>query len=129
MNTNTTIIINEEGNYSATVTNVCGESTDAINVDVIDCKTVVLYPNVFSPNGDGINDFFEITALNATDMSLKIYDRWGNLIFQNVNQPISWDGKFNNQNVQVGIYTFVVSYNKFLSGTNEIISGNVTLLR
>lgn len=73
--------------------------------------------------------FFEITALNATDMSLKIYDRWGNLIFQNVNQPISWDGKFNNQNVQIGIYTFVVSYNKFLSGTNEIISGNVTLLR
>ncbi len=129
MNTNTSIIINEEGNYSATVTNVCGEATDDINVDVIDCKTVFFYPNVFSPNGDGINDYFEIIALNATDMSLKIYDRWGNLIFHNVNQPISWDGKFNNQNVQVGIYMFVVSYNKFLSGKNEIISGNVTLLR
>ena len=129
MSTNTTMIINEEGNYSATVTNVCGESKDDINVDVIDCKTVVLYPNVFSPNGDGINDFFEITALNATDISLKIYDRWGNLIFYSVNQPISWDGKFNYQNVQVGTYTFLVSYNKFISGKNEIISGNVTLLR
>jgi gliding motility-associated-like protein len=123
------IIVHQKGLYSVTVSNVCGETEDEISVDVIDCSTKVYYPNIFSPNNDGINDIFEIKTWNASELSCNIYDRWGNLIYTNVEDQITWDGNMSQQAVPIGVYVFTLSYKNKLRNTKEMIAGNVTLIR
>jgi gliding motility-associated-like protein len=121
--------VHQKGLYSVTVSNVCGETEDEISVDVIDCSTKVYYPNIFSPNNDGINDIFEIKTWNASELSCNIYDRWGNLIYTNVEDQITWDGNMSQQAVPIGVYVFTLSYKNKLRNTKEMIAGNVTLIR
>ena len=72
----------------------CRDSvTKVINVDV---PSTLDIPNVFTPNGDGINDFYFLKANSLTKISMSIYDRWGRLIFEVIDATtgnISWDGK------------------------------------
>ncbi len=123
------IYITQKGYYSVTVSNECGESSDDIRVDMIDCTTKIFYPNVFSPNGDGINDLFTINSYNSVNMSCSVYDRWGNLMFFQSGDKISWDGKFKNQTAATGVYTFVLVFTDYSSKQKNIISDNLTLLK
>lgn len=127
--TKPTLLITQKGYYTVVASNDCGEDSDDIRVDMIDCSTKVFYPNVFSPNGDGVNDIFAINTFNAENMSCSIFDRWGNLIFFQSGENITWDGKFKNLTSAVGVYTFVIEYTGYLTNKKEIISGNVTLLK
>ena len=95
----------------------------------------VYIPNVFSPNGDGQNDFFAIfpgIPNVQTIQEVGIYDRWGNLVFtrQNINPTDGtqlWDGQFNNQFVGTGAYLYAVRI-LFLDGEEEWITGTVTVV-
>ena len=110
--------------YTLTVTSKDGCAvTDEVTVNVIIDPTI---PNVFSPNGDGINDTWVIkyleTFVNAT---IKIFNRYGQQVFfaQQYNTP--WDGRFNGQDMPVGVYYFMIEPN---NGRNRY-TGSVTLLR
>ncbi len=83
-------------------------------------EIVVHVPNSFSPNGDGINDLLEIEGLFPNSrFDLKIYDRWSSLVYENVDQSKTWDGKSNVEfisssgDVPEGTYYYVLRINGF----------------
>lgn len=95
----------------------------------------IYIPNVFSPNGDGLNDRFLISADATIDQiaSLLIFDRWGNAVFHAENfapnDPAhAWDGSFRGQPLQPAVFAYrvIVSY---VDGREGVFFGDVTLLR
>jgi gliding motility-associated-like protein len=108
-------------------------ATDSILILVFVPKEVFI-PNVFSPNGDGINDLFYLQANNfALEIEyLIIADRWGDVVFEQRNFPINdptfgWDGTLDGKMMFPAVYTYLAR----IRFTDEIIpySGTVTLLR
>ncbi len=96
------------------------------------CPVSIFIPNAFSPNGDNINDFFRPVINNAITYKLEIFDRWGNLIFINNDPETGWNGRFNEQPMNSGVFVYVIQY----SGYDEhgvlhqyVKSGDVTLIR
>ncbi len=88
------------------------------------------FPNVFTPNGDEINDFFGLYSnCSATNFSMVIYNRWGQLVFESSNAAELWDGTYKGQAAPSEVYLWQASYQ--LPGIEEKISksGDVTLLR
>ena len=93
-----------------------------------------MIPNIFTPNGDGINDGFgvEFTPLeNVMDFQMFIYDRWGRLVFSTTDSQTFWDG--NNQNGRPhaeGVYYCVLSFkNKKIPEEEHQYNTTVTLKR
>lgn len=92
-------------------------------------------PSAFSPNGDGINDFFTIYGDNtlASINELKIFDRWGELIWAgenltpNVNEE-GWNGSFRDQPMNSNVFVFVGEI-EFIDGVIYEVAGDITLLR
>jgi gliding motility-associated-like protein len=77
----------------------------------IDVPTQIIIPNIFTPNGDNINDTFFIKASNLTNFSCKIYNRWGILLYQWNDINSSWNGKDKSgENAADGTYYYVISY-------------------
>ena len=67
-------------------------------------------PSSFSPNGDGINDFFEIFGSDLQEVKLWIYDRWGNELFYGEDDQAKWDGMQDGKLLPIGAYAYVVVY-------------------
>lgn len=73
-------------------------------------RNEIYAPSAFSPNGDGLNDFYEVYGDPCTTVAnLKIFNRWGELVFE-TNQPYSdfWDGTFKGAPASGGVYTFII---------------------
>jgi len=121
--------------YKVLVTDENGcTSEDAITIDVFIDRDLFI-PNIFSPNGDQINDRFIITSGSGLEeiSELAIYDRWGNLVFQEFhfqpNDPtLSWDGLMKGKllNPSVYVYKLIVV---FKDNIRETRFGDVTLIR
>lgn len=97
----------------------------------------VFLPNVFSPNGDGINDYFSIFTYPNTEakiVSINIFDRWGNTVFGkgnfliNGNENLLWDGKFNGKELDNGVYVYKIKVLNSDHKFNNII-GEVSLFK
>jgi gliding motility-associated-like protein len=92
-------------------------------------------PNVFSPNNDGVNDFFTLYGNQAAVKvkSLKVFNRWGDMMFSATNLPLGgdrmgWDGTFNGRDVPPDVFVYVAVVS-FIDGEEIIIKGDVTLTR
>jgi gliding motility-associated-like protein len=119
--------------YQVTVTdkNDCS-ATSKVFVEVIDTKPVDFYiPNAFTPNDDGVNDFFEINLPSGIVFkTLQIFDRWGELIFQSNNPQNSWDGTYKGKLMPLEVYIYVLNYASNRATENELsFSGDVTVIR
>ena len=108
-------------------------ATDVIQIEVND-RSGIYTPNVFSPNGDGINDFFTIhsDASVTTILSLQVFDRWGGVVFSGTNLKPNeteegWDGMAKGEPVQNGVYVYVAEIQK-VDGSVELVSGEVVLV-
>jgi gliding motility-associated-like protein len=121
--------------YSISVSNSQGCS-DQDSVVVFIQKNVDIYiPNVFSPNGDGINDRLLISAASEVEEieSMEIFDRWGNLVFTAKNflpdDPTdAWDGKMRGTEMNPGVYAYKMMA-RFKDGRREVRNGDITLVR
>jgi len=121
---------NKTGGY-----NVCLNAYNGSNCPARICKTVptdiepiIGLPSGFSPNGDGENDVLYVRGAAIKTLDLKIYNRWGELVFETTSQSIGWDGTFNGKPQPIDAYAFVLSVS-FIDGSQQLKKGNVTLLR
>ncbi|MCW5908051.1 MAG: gliding motility-associated C-terminal domain-containing protein [Chitinophagales bacterium] len=85
-------------------------------------------PNAFSPNGDGNNDVFEIYGTGLAAVYLKIFNRWGEKIFDSGNQWQGWDGTYKGVLQNPGVYTYHAE-GVYLNGKVKAKTGTVTILR
>ncbi|MBP6686206.1 MAG: gliding motility-associated C-terminal domain-containing protein, partial [Lacibacter sp.] len=109
--TNDRFVANQSGTYSVTVTNACGTASDNITIRSVDC--VILFPNAFTPNGDGRNDYFKIlNAFNLTEYSLIIYNRWGQLVYSTNDFTQGWNGNLKGKPQDPGTFVYYSSYKK-----------------
>jgi len=130
----TSYVAYQTGFYEVVVVNKCGFSTDLVYVQVDDCEELYI-PNAFSPNADMENDVFYI--MDGGDVleieTLRIFDRWGTLVFQQDNfmsndPKLGWDGSFQAKAAPPGVYLYQARVT-FVNGKTKTLAGDVTLLR
>lgn len=103
----------------------CSSTNDQVVVKVL--KKLII-PNTFSPNGDGINDIWNIEALESYPQSdIKIFNRSGAVVFSETGYTKAWDGKYNGADLPVGVYYYIIVPKPALK--NEIYKGWVTIIR
>jgi gliding motility-associated-like protein len=102
--------------------------TDSLTVFVINCESQLSVPNAFTPNGDGLNDVLHVLHTEAVTLhSLKIFNRWGELVFQTNDPFAGWNGEYKNRPQELGVYVYVIEFQ--CASQLQWIKGNVTLLR
>lgn len=84
-------------------------------------------PNAFSPNGDGINDVFNPIVEGNLDFELQIFNRWGNLIYQQNN--LGWDGYYNGKYAKDDVYVWKIKLKNIGSTQFQEYYGHVTLIK
>ncbi|MEA3496769.1 MAG: gliding motility-associated C-terminal domain-containing protein, partial [Bacteroidota bacterium] len=107
-------------------TNNC-EFTDSFFVNE-KCPSTLFIPNAFSPNGDGLNEKFEVAGSFIVDFQIQIYNRWGEKIFESQDINNSWNGKFKGEKVPLGIYYYQI-FAKGIMGKEIKRSGMITVVR
>lgn len=121
--------------YTVVVTDANGcQASDDVLIS-LSKKRPIYIPNAISPNNDGRNDSFIAYGGPAADIieSLKIFDRWGDLIFERENLSLNnlgdgWDGTFDGKLVNTGVFVYVIDI-RFIDGIVETFSGDVTVTR
>jgi gliding motility-associated-like protein len=131
-NTSSSIQITTPGNYSVSIITECYSTESSVQVTYsADCDPQIFVPNVFSPNDDGVNDTWQVLidpALEVTGLECKIFDRWGNTLFVSSARPLIWDGRFNGQRMQPGVYVYVLRL-QIPNLIDQVMSGSITLIR
>lgn len=85
-------------------------------------------PNAFSPNGDGLNDFFLPSNLGIKEYEFEIFDRWGESIFSTNGTEVAWDGTFKGNKSPQGVYVYLLKVVD-IKGKSHRYNGKVTLIR
>lgn len=130
----TSSLANPSHQYLRTGTyNVCLTATNAEGCTDTKCEEVSAIvvplfdvPNAFAPTGK--NNVFYVKAFGATKFNLKIFNRWGQLVFESSDPQIGWDGRFKGNLQPMDVYAYIVNL-EFTDGTKGSRSGSVTLLR
>ncbi len=102
------------------------ESEVTINVE-IPCKDFYV-PNVFSPNGDGVNDTYLIKVEFMSKYEIWIYNRWGKLVYHSQNPDAPWDGNIDGDPASTGTYYYIIKAT-CLTGNSFEKHGFLTLIR
>jgi len=115
-----------QGSYNLTVTDANG-CTAIANAEVGEACRPTIY-NLFSPNGDGQNDNWEIVGIqDFPDNEVEIYNRWGNIVYEMSGYDNSWTGTNNSgEELLSGAYYYVVKLN---NDEDTILTGSVTIIR
>jgi gliding motility-associated-like protein len=120
--------------YTVKATNIAGCAVEKNITITVVCKNDVLFmPNTFSPNGDGMNDYFYPRGKGFTIKSLRIFSRWGDVVFEQSNfapnnQTLGWNGMYKGKVLQPDVFVFIM---QVICDNGQVFTskGNVTLLR
>ncbi len=126
------------GCYAVAAVDVAGNESTKSNEHCIDYCSDFAFPNVFSPNGDDVNDYFEpFNSSKALSAKTKIFNRWGQLMYETSDKRVRWDGR-NSRNgkdcaesvyyyiCEVELYTVMGIEKRNLTGFIQLIRGNST---
>ncbi|MGB4848556.1 MAG: gliding motility-associated C-terminal domain-containing protein, partial [Saprospiraceae bacterium] len=105
-----------------------------VRIPRLRCKIYI--PNSFSPNLDGINDFFQLSTsdeFNILVTKYMIFDRWGNMVYKAEDFPIGsaefwWDGTYKKMTMSPGVFAYYIEV-KYEDEGSEIFKGDVTLVK
>lgn len=126
--TSQTILATTAGTYRATVTSVDGCSAyDEVNL-IDSCPPIVLIPNAFTPNGASPNDVYRPYLEGFVAMEMRIYNRWGEKVFETTDLNGGWDGYYLSKEAPEGVYVCLIE----LMGNNgfrQVHKTDITLIR
>jgi gliding motility-associated-like protein len=128
---NTQAVVDQTTIYTLTATDGICTKSDTVIVSVYDfiCEEPYLFiPNAFSPNGDGENDVLYVRGPAIKEMTFRIYDRWGELVFESFDRLTGWDGKFRGKDLDPDVYDYYLKV-ICVDDVESIIKGNITLMR
>jgi gliding motility-associated-like protein len=105
------------------------KATADVKINVIH-KSNTGVPNVFSPNGDGLNDIFKIEHLKFEKLlEFKIFNRYGQLVFESQDPQQGWDGSYKGKTADAGVYYYRIVVALPPDGMAKVFKGDVTLIR
>ena len=136
-NLNDTTIYNPLGNYPDTghytyyvhvISDFGCEGDDTMKVTVVNHAEFVV-PNAFTPNGDGKNDYFRPIAVGYRSLNyFRVFNRWGERVYNSKSLEVGWDGTYNNKMADIGTYYWEISFvDRY--GNGGTMKGDVTLIR
>jgi gliding motility-associated-like protein len=123
-----TVVPDTTTTYYVTVSDSNGcTGTDSVTIFIGEEFSIYI-PNVFTPNGDLINNIFYVYGINIKNLSVHILNRWGEMIFESNDITKGWDGKYKGVPVPEGAYVYLVRFTGKEGGT-EMRTGRVCLIR
>jgi len=122
--------VTQPGIYKVQVTNGCGSISNVTAVKYENCSSKFFVPGAFTPDNNGRNDLFKPTyQCLFTDYSLKIFNRFGQLVFNTTSSNAGWAGICNNQKQPGGTYSWLLRYYDRLGRKSAMQKGTVLLIR
>ena len=117
-------------NVLLVVSNGPGCFDTAVQVIQAIANCYIAVPSAFTPNGDGINDYlYPLNAYKAANLEFRVYNRYGQLVFQTTNWTIRWDGKVAGEPQAVGTYVWTLRYTNTETGAKVVQKGTSVLIR
>lgn len=102
---------------------------DTIQKPIVILEEFYIYaPNAFTPDDDRINNAFRVSTIGIKDFEIKIFNRWGEVIFSSTDKRFAWDGTYQGAIVQDGVFTYAISY-VANNGIEGKLHGHVTLIK
>lgn len=122
--------ITQSGVYSLFTSNACESISESVIVNFSSCEHTLWIPNAFTPNGDGDNDVWALQFSEMISLDIRVYDRWGTLVFQGDKSNFVWNGNVRNGDhiAQDGTYTYAIRYATNFDVVEEI-RGHLILFR
>lgn len=129
----TSAFVNQNTTFLFVATDSDGVCLDTVPVFVktfeVFCEEPFLFvPNAFSPNGDGNNDLLYVRGPYIERMIFRVYNRWGEMVFESVNKDKGWDGVYKGKLCEPDVYDYYLDA-ECIGGFKKLITGNVTLVR
>ena len=112
------------GQYSVIITDINNcETTESVTVNFDGFNDCLFIPSLFTPNGDGNHDDWEIDGLDAyTDIIVKVFNRWGQLLFESSGYTDRWDGTYNGNELPIATYYYIIDLNNGDEPLNGVIN-------
>ena len=133
---NFNIAWNSFGTFVLSVVNYvngCPSPQQETTITIEQCPQELIYiPNSFTPDGDELNNIWLpifTSGFDPYDFNIKVYNRWGQVIWETNNHMEGWDGTYNNGLVQQGIYSWVATFSKLDNSGKKVIMGNLNVIR
>ncbi len=125
------------GIYEVVASNACESITERITVaSAIEANegNLIYIPNAFSPNGDGINDYFVCAPAQGAEVlafEIHLYDRWGAVLFESYDHNVGWNGTYQDKDLNPGVYVYWMRARIVFCNEEMVIfrEGDVTVLR
>ena len=132
--TTVSILVANSGTYWVEITEPILSCKNSDTLEMINfCKTEILCPNIFTPNNDLINEYYEVKFTNdfswIADFEFIIFNRWGEQVYSVKNEMVKWNGKISDTELTNGVYFYKYSYKDAFSSELFKGSGNIQVVR
>lgn len=129
--TSKVVVVSRIGQYQVIVTDPQGCTATGTAIVLNKCEPRVNVPDAFTPNNDGVNDVLEVFSSYVTDYQLRVYNRWGEVIFVADNPDQKWDGTYRGYLYPPMLYPYVITYKSesFPERGKVVKRGAVLLIR
>lgn len=124
-----------QAEYFGTYTLHLTDSNNCVFMDTLsiiqDCHADVklFIPNAFTVDGNQLNDHFKAQVTGVDWFEMKVFNRWGQMVFSSTNSEVGWDGTYQGKPLSQDVYIWIIEYRPMFSEQKKSIKGNVTLLK
>lgn len=101
------ITISKRNHYELLAGNGCETRLFRFTVNDEGCETLIFVPNAFTPDGDGVNDCFEVSVIEQLSYHIMIFNRWGQMVYESHNPDECWDGTYKGTS-KADVYTYLI---------------------
>lgn len=110
--------------------NQCGIASDEIMLNTKGWRCYFYVPNAFTPTSDGLNEcFMSVYECEFEYYSMYIYNRWGQQIYTSSGPESCWDGKYQGEYAEPGVYVYLIEYKSIYDSKKTVKKGIVSLIR